>query len=264
MDDVSGGVAIVTGGASGIGRALVERFAAEGMKVVAADIDGAGVADVAAAVGAIGRRLDVTDGSATIALVDAVEATVGPIDLMCMNAGIATAGGVELPDVDWQHIWDVNVMSHVHAVRAVLPPMLARGRGHLLHTASAAGLLTSIGAAAYSVTKHAVVALAEWLAVTYGDAGINVSCLCPQFVATPMLDVFESGSEMRRWVDGLTVTPEQVADAVVAGLLANRFLILPHPEVGDYHAAKAADPQRWLAQMRLLQARLDYQPPAMR
>ncbi len=197
MDDLSGRVAIVTGGASGIGRALVERFAAEGMTVVAADIDGAAVNGVAAAVGAIGRLLDVTDGPATARLVEEVETSVGPIELMCMNAGIASAGGVELPDAEWRRIWDVNVMSHVHAVRAVLPPMLGRGRGHLLHTASAAGLLTSIGAAAYSVTKHGVVALAEWLAVTYGDAGITVSCLCPQFVATPMLEVFDADSEMR-------------------------------------------------------------------
>jgi len=263
VEDLKGRVAVVTGGASGIGRALVERFSAEGMRVVAADIDGDAVAAVAAATGATGRRLDVSDGPATATLVAEVEDTLGPVDLFCMNAGIATAGGVELSDANWQRTWDVNVMAHVYAARAVLPSMLARGEGHLLHTASAAGLLTNIGAAAYAVTKHAVVALAEWLSVTYGDRGIKVSCLCPQFVSTPMLGAFDAGGDMRRWVDGLAVTTEQVADAVVDGLLADRFLILPHPEVGDYYAAKAADPERWLGGMRKLQARLNYEPPPL-
>ncbi len=263
MDGLAGRVAVVTGGASGIGRGLVERLSAEGMRVVAVDIDGDAVADVAAAAGAVGRGLDVTDGPATGALVAEVEAELGPIDLFCMNAGVATAGGVELSDAEWQRTWDVNVMAHVHAVRAVLPGMLARGSGHLLHTASAAGLLTNIGAAAYAVTKHAVVALAEWLAVTYGDRGITVSCLCPQFVATPMLDVFDAGGEMRAWVDGLAVTTEEVADAVVEGLLDGRFYILPHPDVAGYYATRATEPERWLAGMRKLQARLGYQPPSL-
>jgi NAD(P)-dependent dehydrogenase (short-subunit alcohol dehydrogenase family) len=262
VDGLAGRVVVVTGGASGIGRGLVERFSAEGMRVVAVDIDGEAVTAVADAVGAVGRRLDVTDGPATSALVAEVEAEQGPIDLFCMNAGIATAGGVEISDAEWQSMWDVNVMAHVHAVRAVLPGMLSRGGGHLLHTASAAGLLTNIGAAAYAVTKHAVVALAEWLAVTYGNRGISVSCLCPQFVATPMLDVFDAGGEMRQWVDGLAATTEQVADAVVEGLLAGRFFILPHPEVAGYYATRAAEPERWLAGMRKLQANLGYQPPS--
>jgi NAD(P)-dependent dehydrogenase (short-subunit alcohol dehydrogenase family) len=263
VDGLAGRVAVVTGGASGIGRALVERFSAEGMRVVAVDIDGDAVAEVAAAVGAMGRRLDVADGPATAALVGEVEAEHGRIDLMCLNAGIATAGGVELSDAEWQRTWEVNVMAHVHAVRAVLPGMLARGEGHLLHTASAAGLLTNIGAAAYAVTKHAVVALAEWLAVTYGDRGITVSCLCPQFVATPMLGAFDAGGDMKAWVDELAITTEQVADAVVAGLRDGRFYILPHPDVAGYYAARATDPERWLAGMRKLQARLGYQPPPL-
>jgi NAD(P)-dependent dehydrogenase (short-subunit alcohol dehydrogenase family) len=263
VDGLAGRVAVVTGGASGIGRALVERLATEGMTVVAVDVDGPAVAAVSDAAGAVGRRLDVTDGPATTKLVGWVEADIGPIDLFCMNAGVATAGGVEMGDAEWQRTWDVNVMAHVHGARAVLPAMLARRRGHLLHTASAAGLLTTIGAAAYSVTKHAVVALAEWLAVTYGDRGIQVSCLCPQFVSTPMLDAFDAGGDMRRWVDGLAVTPEHVADAVVDGLAAGRFLILPHADVAGYYAARAADTDRWLAGMRRLQAGLGYEPPPL-
>ncbi len=263
MDALSGRVAVVTGGASGIGRAMVERFMAEDMRVAAVDIDIDRVAEVAAATGATGFPLDVTDGPATDALVAEVEGALGPIDLFCMNAGIAIGGGVEMSDADWQRTWEVNVMAHVHGARAVLPGMLSRGGGHLLHTASAAGLLTNIGAAAYAVTKHAVVALAEWLAVTYGDRGIGVSCLCPQFVATPMLDVFDAGGEMRQWVDGLAVSAEQVAGAVVDGLLTGRFLILPHPEVAGYYATRASDPDRWLAGMRRLQSGLGYEPPVL-
>ncbi len=261
MESLARGVAVVTGGGSGIGRALVERFVSEGMGVVAVDIDAEAVQAVADGAGAVARILDVSDAAATTALVADVERHVGPIELFCMNAGIATGGGVEVADSAWHRAWDVNVMAHVYGVRAVLPGMLARGRGHLLHTASAAGLLTNIGAAPYSVTKHAVVALAEWVSVTYGDAGIVVSCLCPQFVDTPMLALFAENEEMRGWVEGLAVTAEQVADEVVAGLLAERFLILPHPEVGDYFRRKAEDYERWLAGMRRLQRQVGYVPP---
>jgi len=184
-----------------------------------------------------------------------IEGEFGRIDILCLNAGIATAGSVDEPNEIWQRSWDVNVMSHVHAVRCVLPGMLERGNGYLVHTTSAAGLLTNIGAAPYSVTKHAVVALAEWLSVTYGDRGIRVSALCPQFVNTPMLAVFAGDSnEMNTWVRSLAVTPQDVASAVMAGIAAETFLILPHPDVAEYFERKAKDYDRWIAGMRKLQA----------
>src|SRR5438874_297401 len=184
---------VVTGGASGIGRALCKRFAREGARgVVVADLDGAGAATVADAISAGGGTAlavstDVAVEADVVALVDKATDTFGPIDLFCANAGIAISGSVDAPDEAWQRIWEINVMAHVYSARAVLPGMLARGDGYLLHTASAAGLLTNLGAAPYAVTKHGAVALAEWLAITHGDAGIKVSCLCPQGVRTPML-----------------------------------------------------------------------------
>jgi len=179
-----------------------------------------------------------------------------PIDLFCSNAGIATGGGVEVPDAQWQRTWDVNVMAHIYAARAVLPQMLERGDGYLLQTASAAGLLTNLGAAPYSVTKHAVVALAEWLAVTYGEHGIRVSCLCPQYVDTAMLDVFADQPRMAEYVKAGAISVDEVATAVVAGLADERFLILPHPEVGEFFRRKADDYDRWLDGMRRLQRSL--------
>src|SRR5262249_12119103 len=154
-----------------------------------------------------------------------------PIDLFCSNAGIAVEGGVEVSDADWKRIWDVNVQAHVYAARAVLPGMVARGRGYLLQTASAAGLLTQLGSAPYSVTKHAAVALAEWLAITYAGAGIRVSCLCPQGVRTEMLRQATGG--IAEMLGATALEPEAVADAVVAGLAEEQFLILPHPEVAE-------------------------------
>jgi len=261
--ELSGKVAVVTGAASGIGRALAARFVALGAEVAAADIDGAALAGAATDLGAHPFPLDVADAAATIATVAAIETDLGPIDLFCFNAGVATGGGVEVDGETWRRTWEINVMSHVYGARAVLPSMLARGEGYLLHTASAAGLLTNIGAAPYSVTKHAVVALAEWLSMTYGDRGIRVSCLCPQFVATPMLDLFDEGGDMRQWVHSLAISAEQVADVVVAGLRDERFLILPHPDVATFFARKAADYDRWLAGMRKLQANVGYRPPTL-
>ncbi len=269
-------VVVVTGGGSGIGRALATRFAAEGAAGVAvADLEAdridATVATITDAGGrAIPIRCDVSVEAEVQALVDATVEAFGPVDLFCSNAGIAIGGGVEAPDADWQRIWDVNLMAHVYAARAVLPSMLARGDGYLLNTASAAGLLTNLGAAPYAVTKHAAVALAEWLAVTHGDDGIKVSCLCPQGVATRMLlgddaDAIADGAappsgdeagQSSVLAAGAVLTPAQVADAVVAGIAAERFLILPHPEVGGYYAKKAADPDRWIGGMRRFQARL--------
>jgi NAD(P)-dependent dehydrogenase (short-subunit alcohol dehydrogenase family) len=224
--------------------------------VVVADRDGDAAMQVAEDIGGMAACLDVRDESALQALVATAEEAYGPVDLFCSNAGIATRGGVEVPNEEWQRIWEINVMAHVYAARAALPSMLARGEGYLLQTASAAGLLTNLGAASYSVTKHAAVALAEWLAVTYGDRGIKVSALCPQFVDTDMLTSMTDRPELAAWVQQATIQPEEVAEAVVQGLREERFLILPHHEVGEYFLRKATDYDRWLAGMRNLQARV--------
>jgi NAD(P)-dependent dehydrogenase (short-subunit alcohol dehydrogenase family) len=256
-------VVVVTGGGNGIGAALARRFGAEGAAAVAvADVDGAAARTTAEAIRAQGgtataHRVDVAVEAQVRAVAEEVDEIHGPIDLFCSNAGIAVGGGVEAPDEDWRRVWDVNVMAHVYAARAVLPSMLARGSGYLLQTASAAGLLTNIGAAPYSVTKHAVVALAEWLAITHGDEGIKVSCLCPQGVKTNML--FGSPGDVGASVvlaAAEALEPDEVAQAVVEGLAAERFLILPHPEVAEYWRRKADDPDRWLAGMRRLQSRV--------
>ncbi len=249
-------VVIVTGGGRGIGAGLARRFTAEGAFVVVADLNGAAAEAVADTIGGAGVQLDVSDQAAVADLVDLVTQDKGCVDLFCSNAGIATGGGVEVPDAQWQRTWDVNVMAHVYAARAVLPQMLERGEGYLLQTASAAGLLTNLGAAPYSVTKHAVVALAEWLAVTYADRGIRVSCLCPQFVDTDMLDVFADQPRMAQYVHAGAISVDEVADSVVAGLAAEQFLILPHAEVGEFFRRKADDYDRWLDGMRRLQRSL--------
>lgn len=257
-------VAVVTGGAHGIGRALCQRFAAEGARaVVIADLD----IDAAEALArelsdqtrAIALRVDVGVESDLRDLVAITTERCGAIDLFCSNAGIGgVPGGEEVADSDWQHIWQVNVMAHIYAARAVLPAMLERGEGYLLNTASAAGLLTQIGSAPYSVTKHAAVSFAEWLSVTYGDRGIRVSCLCPQGVRTNMLS--ESALSDRRGVGGFllenALEPSAVAEAVVEGLDAEKFLILPHPEVATFIQHKAGDYDRWLRGMRRLLKKL--------
>lgn len=254
---------VVTGAGGGIGRALVRRFAQDGPRtIVLADVDGvaaqAVVDELEPGFDTVVVEADLGTEAGNVQVVQAAE-EYGPIDLLCLNAGIAVGGGVEAPDEDWYRIFDVNVMAHVWAVRAALPGMLAEGSGYILTTASAAGLLTNLGAAPYAVTKHAAVALAEWLAVTHGDQGIRVSCLCPQGVRTKMLfpddgDVAQStGAESVR-MQGV-IEPDELAEVVVAGLADERFLILPHPEVLGYWRRKTDDYDRWIGGMRKLQAR---------
>ncbi len=244
---------VVTGAASGIGAALARRFAAEGARaVVLADVQADALAAVAGEIDGVAVTCDVTDSGSIAALVDTAEARCGPVDLFCSNAGIVVPGGAELPDDEWQRSIDVNVMAHVYAARVLVPRMLERGGGYLLQTASAAGLLTQIGSAPYSVSKHAAVAFAEWLAITYGDRGLRVSVLAPQAVRTAMTAGTEEGGVAG--VDGM-LEPDAVADAVVAGLAAEAFLILPHPQVLEYFRRKAADYERWLRGMRRLQER---------
>ena len=215
---------------------------------------------VAAEIGGVAIIADVGIERDVVKVVRQTLAAHGRIDLFCSNAGIGGGeAGLDLPDADWQRFWQVNLMSHIYAARAVLPAMLEAGSGYLLQTASAAGLLTQIGSAPYSVTKHAAVALAEWLAITYGDRGISVSCLCPQGVRTPMLD--GASDAARALLGESAIEPEAVADAVVAGLADERFLILPHAEVSAYFQRKASDYDRWLGGMRRLQQRMSAPRP---
>jgi len=250
---LEGAHAVVTGGASGIGRALAQRFAAEGARAVCvADLDEAGARAVAAEVGGLGLRVDVAREDDLRALVEAAERAHGPIDLFCSNAGIFTAGGVDASDADWERNLSIHVLSHVYAARAVLPGMIARGSGYLLQTASAAGLLSQIGSAPYTVTKHAAVALAEWIAIEHHHQGIRVSVLCPQAVRTAMTAGVENGGVAG--VDGM-IEAEDVARCVIEALAEERFLILPHPEVQEYVRRKAGDRERWLTGMRRLRER---------
>jgi len=249
-------VVIVTGGANGIGKALCQRFSAEGARaVVVADLDGDAATNVAKEIDGLAIKVDVSKEADNLRLVSETIKAFGPIDLFCANAGIAgERGGTEVSNEAWQEIWDVNVMSHIYAARAVLPGMLEQGSGYLLHTSSAAGLLTQVEGAPYSVTKHAVVAFAEWLSITHGDAGIKVSCLCPQGVRTQMLLGVEGDRTSFLMKDA--IEPETVADVVISGLAEERFLILPHPEVADYFSRKATDYDRWLRGMRRLSAQV--------
>jgi len=250
---LGGKVAVVTGGASGIGRALCRRFAAEGARgVVVADVKIDAAREVAAEIGGLAIETDVGNEAGIVALVEQATSKYGRIDLFCSNAGIGIEGGEEVPDSEWQRIWQINYMAHVYAARAVLPAMLERGDGYLLQTVSAAGLLTQIGSAPYAVTKHAALALAEWLSVTYGDRGIKVSALCPQGVKTKMLEQAEFGGGA--FLLQTAIEPEKVADEVIEALERETFLILPHPEVAEYFRRKATDYDRWLRGMRRLQA----------
>lgn len=249
-------VVVVTGGAMGIGRALCQRFAQEGAKaVVVADLELEKAQQVAQEIGGLAIATNVANEADIIKLVAQTTEQFGAIDLFCSNAGISLHGGVETTDEDWERIWGINVKAHIYAARHVVPPMLARGAGYLLQTASAAGLLSQIGSASYAVTKHAAVAFAEWLSITYGDQGIKVSCLCPQGVRTRML-LGEDGNSENFLVAG-SVSPEEVAEAVVQGIAAEQFLILPHLEVLEYFRRKGSDYDRWIRGMRRLNAKTE-------
>jgi len=251
--ELAGKHVVVTGAAGGIGSALAARFSQEGARaVVVADFDAEGAERVARDVGGLAVQFDAGDAQSVTRLVEqAIEAN-GPVDVFVSNAGVpGPVGGPEAPDDEWDLTWRVNVMSHVWACRALLPGMVERGDGYLVNTASAAGLLTQVSAAAYSVTKHGAVALAEWLAINYADAGIKFSCICPQGVRTPMLDMaMEEPAGAAALAAGGFLEPEDVAEAVVAGMREERFLILPHEEVAQHLALKGSDPERWLAGMR--------------
>lgn len=253
--EIVGKNVIVTGGGSGIGEALCRRFVAAGARVVVADIDEDAAAAVAEDVDGLAVGVDVADEVGNLELVRRAEQWFGPVDVFCANAGIATGGDPFTSDDVWDRVMAVNFRSHLYAARSVLPGMLDRGSGYLVHTASAAGLLSQIGSAPYTVSKHAVVAFAEWLAITYGDRGIGVSVLAPQAVRTQMTAGIEDGDSLLAvaGVDGM-LEPESVADDVVAAVRDGRFLILPHPQVGEYLRRKVQDHDRWLAGMRRLQA----------
>ena len=245
-------VCIITGAASGIGAACARAFAAQGARVVAVDVNAAGAEQVAREIGGLAIACDIGSETQINALVARTERELGPVDVFFNNAGVATGGGpLDTPIEVWDAQWQINVMSHVYAVRAVLPGMLARGRGYLLHTASMAGILTSAGNLTYATTKHAVVGLAEWLSITYHDKGIRVSLLAPLGVRTPMLGPTDSA--FARNFAGPIKEPEEVAQMVLDAIAAERFLILTDPIAQKWMQHKTSDLERWLQGMRRLQ-----------
>jgi NAD(P)-dependent dehydrogenase (short-subunit alcohol dehydrogenase family) len=257
---VAGSVCVITGAAGGIGSALARRFAQERPAgLVLTDLPGTALDDVAAEVGAVAVAGDVGDEDLHRQLVAVAEERFGPVDLYCSNAGTGAPGGLHASLDDWDRVWKVNTLAHVLAARAVLPSMLERGRGWLLQTASAAGLLINLGEPAYTATKHAAVGFAEWLSATYRHRGIGVSCLCPMGVDTAMLrtatDDGVAGNVVRG--AGEVLAPEVVADVVVQGLAVESFLILPHPEVSRFWQGQAGDPDRWLEAMNRVQQKLE-------
>src|SRR5215212_7996029 len=254
--DLAGRHIVVTGGASGIGRACALRFADEHAKITVSDLDAEGAEQTASEIQGHAIQADVGKEQDILRLIEQAEAHHGPIDAFFSNAGITgpPGGPPELLDTDWDLLWRVNVMSHIWAARALVPVMLQRGEGYLLSTASAAGLLSQLGAIGYATTKHAAVAVAEWLDITYRDRGVRVSCLCPQFVNTPMVTDGLDVDKLRRIAT--IIEPEQVADEVVQAVNEERFLILPHPEVAKYMRNRGEDHARWLGGMRQLQAML--------
>jgi len=263
-------IAVVTGGGHGIGRSICRRLAADDFKIVVVDLDEQAARDVASEVGGVAFSIDVSDEVAMAALVCEVERDLGPIDIFVSNAGVAfgdgatgavsAEGGLNPIDDRWDACWRVNVMAHVFAARAVVPHMLERGKGHLVNIASAAGLLSQIGDAAYSATKHAAVGFAEALAIDYGDRGIRVSVVCPQAVATRMIGIDDDSESLDGGfggndVDGI-MSADDVAEIIVTESLAGKFLILTHPQVATYVERKAGDHDRWISGMQRFRAKL--------
>jgi NAD(P)-dependent dehydrogenase (short-subunit alcohol dehydrogenase family) len=266
---VAGKVAIVTGGGGGIGGAVAEELAAQGARVVVADLDAAAAQAVADKVNAAARGsavaagADVSDTEAIRGLIALAEQEFGPVDLYFANAGIVGVVGLEASEADWNRSIDVNLRAHVRAAQLLIPGWVERGEGYFVSTASAAGLLTQIGSATYSVTKHAAVGFAEWLAIVYGDRGVRVSCLCPMGVNTELLYAGEKNGDPRGIVATRAVTssgevlePAEVARDVLAAIDEERFLILPQAAVADMFRQKATDYERWLRGMRRYQASL--------
>jgi NAD(P)-dependent dehydrogenase (short-subunit alcohol dehydrogenase family) len=250
--------AVVTGAARGIGRAIATRLAREGWSVVVADLDATELASVATEIGALAVPGDTSTDAGVRELIDTAYAHLGHVDAFFANAGIGTLAGLDATDEQWQRVLDTNVMAHVRAARHLVPRWLDAGGGRLVVTASAAGLLTMLGDAPYSVSKHGAVAFAEWLSATYRHRGIVVQAICPQGVQTRMLE--QSGPLQALLTLDATVSPEEVADAVWTALDGDDFLVLPHPEVSDYYAHRAAHPDAWLAGMNRLQQKLDSPP----
>jgi NAD(P)-dependent dehydrogenase (short-subunit alcohol dehydrogenase family) len=253
--EIQGKIVVVTGAASGIGKALSARFKAEGAKqIVVVDRNEPGAQTTADELGCVAMAADVSREGDVASVIERTEREVGPIDLFCSNAGVGMGQDLHAPNEEWQRSWDVNVMAHVYAARHLVPRMRARGGGYFLNTASAAGLLNQIGGAAYGVTKHAAVGFGEWLAMTHRHEGIKVSLLCPQAVRTPMTAV-EGTATAAAAGDGM-MEPEVLAEFVVEGLRAERFLILPHPVVLEYMRRKTGDYDRWIGGMNKLYRRL--------
>jgi NAD(P)-dependent dehydrogenase (short-subunit alcohol dehydrogenase family) len=255
MTIVEGSGVVVTGGGAGIGRAVARRLAAGGGRVVVNDLDDEAAEAVADEIGGYAVPGDVATEQGVRELIAAARGHLGEIDIFCSNAGIADGTGPDTPEASWQRSWELNVMAHVRASRELLPGWLSRGRGCFVVTASAAGLLTMLGAAPYSVTKHGAEAYAEWLAATYRHRGLEVHCICPQGVRTSMLAA--SGQAGEVVLREAAIEPEEVGEALWEGLADGRFLILPHPQVHDYYGLRAADPDKWLRGMNRLQQRIE-------
>ena len=252
--DLTGTGTVVTGAGNGIGAALARRLAEAGAEVVVNDLDAGAAEAVATEIGGLAVPGDAAGEDGVTALIAEAAAHLNGIDLYVANAGVGTSGGPEAPEADWDLAWQVNVMAHVRATRELLPGWLERGRGHFVSTVSAAGLLTMLGSAPYSVTKHAALSFGEWLSATYGDRGVTVQCVCPMGVRTNLLE--ESGDTGKAILSPEAITPEEVADAVMTGMADGRFLILPHPRVADHYTARATDTDAWLAGMRRLQSKV--------
>lgn len=265
---IEGSVAVVTGGASGIGRALASALANAGARVVVGDIDASGAEAVASLINgrggtAVARRADASAEEDIGGLIAVAASEFGPVDIYVANAGIAGPPGLGIGETDWDRVLDVNLRAHVRAATQLVPGWTARGGGYFVSVASAAGLLTQIGAAGYTVSKHAAVGFAEWLAITYGDDGIGVSCVCPMGVGTALLNGLRESTDAAGQLAasaiinaGELLEPERVADVTLDAVREGRFLVLPHPEVLEMYRPKCADYDGWIAGMRRYQRRL--------